>query len=124
MERNAQKYRQTQTGDAPDLGNFIHWHINQNGIKKKVLSEQLRVLPTTVNKYFKQESLQFTILWRISKALQHNFLMELGEKWLKIPYQTQKEIDLQNQLDQKTTEINLLKAQLQVFREIHGVKNS
>jgi hypothetical protein len=122
MERNAQKYRQAQTGDAPNLGNFIHWHINQKGIKKKLLSEQLRVLPTTVNQYFKQDSLQFTILWRISQAVQHNFLMELGEKWLKIPYQTQKETELENQLDQKNTEIELLKAQLQIFREIHGVK--
>lgn len=116
------KYLQRKDSDAPHLGNFIQWHIEQNHVKKTNVSEALQVLPSTVNQYFRQSSFQFTILWRISQAVQHNFLMELGEKWLKIPYQTQKETDLQNQLDQKNTEIELLKAQLQIFREIHGVK--
>ncbi len=122
MNSRVNKYQLRKETDAPHLGNFVQWHIEQNKIVKRGLAEALHVIPTTFNQYFRQHSLQFTILWRISQALQHNFLMELGEKWLKIPYQTQKEIDLQNQLDQKNTEIDLLKAQLQVFREIHGVK--
>ncbi|WP_133063381.1 transcriptional regulator [Flavobacterium aurantiibacter] len=122
MKSRVNKYQLRKETDAPHLGNFVQWHIEQNKILKRGVAEALQVIPSTFNQYFRQHSLQFTILWRISQALQHNFLMELGEKWLKIPYQTQKEIDLQNQLDQKNTEIDLLKAQLQVFREIHGVK--
>lgn len=116
------RFRKTRDNDPPNLGNFIGWHIQENKIKKKKVSEFLGVIPTTLNQYFKQPSFQFAILWRISHAVQHNFLMELGERWLKIPYQTAKERELLEQLAQKDKQIETLETQLEVYKQIHKIQ--
>ncbi|WP_293890109.1 transcriptional regulator [Flavobacterium sp.] len=116
------KFLKTRKDDPPKLGNFIQFYIEENKIKKKSVSDALDVLPTTLNQYFKQPSFQFAILWRISHAVKHNFLMELGEKWLKIPYETEKETALLEQLAQKNDEIKTLTTQLGVYKGIHKVE--
>lgn len=116
------KFLKTRKDDPPKLGNFIQYHIEHNGIKKKEVSDALDVLPTTLNQYFKQPSLHVSILWRISLAVKHNFFMELGEKWLKIPYETEAEKALKETLAQKEKQIENLETQLGVYRAIHRVE--
>ena len=114
------KYQTERSDDAPALGNFIHYYFKQNNVKKKEVSDYLNIAPNTLTQYFKQRSFQFTILWRISKVVQHNFLMELGER-LGIAYETQKEKELQAQLAQKEAEIQELTTQLGVYKQIHKI---
>ena len=116
------KYQATRSDDAPALGNFVHYYIKQHHIKKKEVAAFLDILPTTLNQYFKQPSFQFTILWRISKAVNHNFLMQLGER-LGIAYETAKEKELQEQLMQKEAKIKELTTQLEVYKKIHGIES-
>ena len=118
---NKKKFQQKRDNDPPALGNFIHWHFQENKIKKKNVSDFLQVVPLTLNRYFKQSSFQFAILWRISQAVQHNFLMELGER-LAIPYETQAEKELKNQLAEKEKQIETLQTQLEVFKKIHKIE--
>lgn len=73
-----------------------------------------------LNQYFKQPSFQFNILWRISLAVKHNFLMELGEQ-LGIAYETKAEKALKAQLLEKEEYIKELESQLKVYRGIHKV---
>jgi hypothetical protein len=125
FENNAmdlkKKFLVKRENDAPPLGNFINWHLHVNKIKKKNVSEFLGVLPTSLNGYFKQPSFQFVILWRISQAVQHNFLMELGER-LAIPYETKAEKELKNQLAESEKQIETLQTQLEVFKKIHKIE--
>jgi hypothetical protein len=114
------KFLKKRDNDPKHLGNYIKWHIEQNKIKKRTVSDFLGVLPTTLNQYFKQPSFQLSILWRVSLAVKHNFLMQIGEE-LNIPYETKAEKELKNQLLEKEKEVEKLKTQLGVFREIHGV---
>ncbi|REG92980.1 hypothetical protein C8P67_11479 [Flavobacterium aquicola] len=60
-------------------------------------------------------------LWRISQAVQHNFLMELGER-LSIPYETKAEKELKSQLADSTKQIEALELQLEVFKKIHKIE--
>ena len=115
------KFLEKRDNDPPPLGNFVNYHIYINKIKKKKVSEYLNVLPTTLHGYFQQSSFQFAILWRISQAVQHNFLMELGER-LAIPYETKAEKELKAQLAEKEKEIETLQMQLDVFRQIHKIE--
>lgn len=115
------KFQQKRDNDAPPLGNYINWHFQENKIKKKNVSDFLQVQPITLTQYFKQSSFQFAILWRISQAVQHNFLMELGER-LAIPYETKAEKELKTQLDEQQKEIALLQTQLEVFGRIHKIE--
>ena len=112
------KYLKKRDNDPKNLGNYIQWHIEQNKIKKRSVSEALGILPTTLNQYFKQPSFQFNILWRISLAVKHNFLMELGEQ-LDIPYETKAEKALKAQLQEKEEHIKGLEYQLMVYKGIH-----
>ena len=114
------KYLKKRDNDPKNLGNYIQWHIEQNKIKKRSVSEALGILPTTLNQYFKQPSFQFNILWRISLAVKHNFLMELGEQ-MDIPYETKAEKALKAQLQEKEEHIKELESQLKVYKQIHKV---
>ena len=114
------KFLKKRDNDPKNLGNYIQWHIEQNKIKKRSVSEALGILPTTLNQYFKQPSFQFNILWRISLALKHNFLMELGEQ-MDIPYETKAEKALKAQLQEKEEHIKELESQLKVYKQIHKV---
>ncbi len=116
----SKRYQKKRTDDPKHLGNFIQWHIEQNKIKKLSVAQYLDIAPTTLNRYFKHSSLQFSILWRISLAVKHNFLMQLGEQ-LNIPYETKAEKDLKAQLLEKEKEIETLKTQLTVYKGIHKV---
>ena len=120
MEIN-KKFQQIRENDAPPLGNFINWHFQQNKIKKKDIAAFLQIRPTTLTQYFKQPSLQFAILWRISRAVQHNFIMELGER-LAIPYETKAEKELKAQLAEKEKQIETLQTQLNLFKQIHKIE--
>ena len=75
------------------MGNFINYYLHTHKLKKKDLAAGLDVSYNTFSRYLSQTSIQFTILWRISKILNYNFLMDLGE-WLDIPYETKAEKEL------------------------------
>ena len=93
----ARKYLQKKTDDSTNIGNLIHWQIKVLHAKKKDIANALDILPTTLNQYFKQPSLQSTIIWRIAKVINYNFFMYLGEK-IDIPYETEKEKELKTQI--------------------------
>ncbi len=120
MIDNQKRYHKKRDDDPKDLGNYIKWHIEFNKIKKRSVSDYLDVLPTTLNQYFKQPSFQFSILWRISLAVKHNFLMQLGEE-LGIAYETKTEAALKEQLLEKEKEIETLKTQIGVYKQIHKI---
>lgn len=121
MSENTNKFGQKRSNDPPALGNYINWHFQEKKIAKKSVSDFLGVLPTTLNQYFKQSSFQFTILWRVSQAVQHNFLMELGER-LNIAYETKAEKALKTELAEKQKQVENLTTQLQVFKQIHKIE--
>ncbi len=120
MIDNGKRYQKKRKEDPKPLGNYIQWHIEQNKIKKSSVSRYLDITPNSLNQYFKQTSFQFIILWRISQAVKHNFLMELGEQ-LNIPYETKAEKALKVQLQEKEEYIKELETQLKVYKQIHKV---
>ena len=120
MIDNGKRYQKKRKEDPKPLGNYIQWHIEQNKIKKLSVSRYLDITPNSLNKYFKQTSFQFIILWRISQAVKHNFLMELGEQ-LGIAYETTTEKALTAQLLEKEEHIKLLENELRVYKQIHKV---
>ena len=120
MIDNGKRYQKKRKEDPKPLGNYIQWHIEQNKIKKLSVSRYLDITPNSLNQYFKQTSFQFIILWRISQAVKHNFLMELGEQ-LGIAYETKAEKVLKAQLQEKEEHIKLLENELRVYKQIHKV---
>lgn len=121
MEDIKKKFLQIDDTDPLHIGNLVHWEIKQQNLKKKDVAEQLGIIPTTLNQYFKQSSLQTKILWRLSRAVNFNFLMYLGQK-LDVDFETEKEKALQEQLKGKEAEILSLKTQISVYRQINKIE--
>ena len=120
MPERSKKFLQKEDKDPVHIGNLVHWEIKQKLLRKKDVADKLGIAPTTLNQYFKQPSLQTVILWRLSRAINFNFLMYLGQK-LDVDYLTEKEQTLQEQLKIKEEEIATLKTQLEVFKKIHKI---
>ncbi|UPT69584.1 MAG: BPS1 family protein [Flavobacterium sp. JAD_PAG50586_2] len=117
MTHLEKKYLKTRKDDPPKLGNFLQWHIEQSTVKKKDVAAYLDVIPQTLTQYFKQRGLQTIILWRISRVINYNLLMDLGQR-LKIPFETEAEKELRVQLAEKEELIKKMEIQLEVFREM------
>lgn len=117
MISNNKKYKNGKGENYPSIGNFIHYYIIHNKIKKADVCRQLGIIPTGLNDYFKKESLQFAILWKLSIALKHNFIAQLGE-YVPFAYETKREKALKEELDQKTEQIQKLEIQLETLREM------
>jgi hypothetical protein len=116
MISNSNKYRKNLGEQYPGIGNFIHYHIIQNKIKKADVSRSLGILPTGLNGYFKRDSLQFAILWKLSMVMKHNFIAQLGE-YLPYRYETRREKALLEQLAEKEAIIQKMEIQLEAIRE-------
>lgn len=114
---NEKKYLEHKEGDCPSVGNFVHWHILERQLKKKIISDALDIIPTTLNQYFKKDSLQFGIVWRLSKAMDFNLPMAIGEH-LDIRYETKVEKSLREELSAKEEHIKALELELEIYRKI------
>ncbi|MFV8346885.1 transcriptional regulator [Flavobacterium sp. ZB4P13] len=79
MINTSKKYKKDLGEHYPLIGNFIHYHVIQNKIKKADVARALGILPTGLNDYFKRDSLQFAILWKLSIVMKHNFVAQLSE---------------------------------------------
>jgi len=101
--------------DHPDLGRFVHFFILDTQHKKKDVAAHLQVTRSVLYHYFKQHTLQFGILWRISLAINYNLVMDLGQR-LKIPFETEVEKELRKQLAEKEEIIKRMEIQLEVFK--------
>ena len=118
MISNSNKYRKNLGEQYPAIGNFIHYHIIQNKIKKADVSQSLGILPTGLNGYFKRNSLQFAILWKLSMIMKHNFIAQLGE-YLPYRFETKLEKSLKEELAQKNALIQKMEIQLETLREMN-----
>ena len=118
MTANTNKYKKDLGENYPSIGNFIHYHIIQNKIKKSDLARAMQILPTGLNDYYKRDSLQFAILWKLSLVMKHNFLAQLGE-YLPHRFETKLEKSLKEELAQKNALIQKMEIQLETLREMN-----
>lgn len=117
MINTDKKYKKDLGEQYPLVGNFIHYHIYHNKIKKADVSRALGIIPTGLNDYFKRDSLQFAILWKLSLVLKHNFLAQLGE-YLPYRFESIQEKALKVQLAEKDAIIQKMEIQLATIREM------
>ncbi|MGM8363194.1 hypothetical protein ACSV4D_14875, partial [Flavobacterium sp. ARAG 55.4] len=73
--------------------------------------------PKGLRDYFKKDSLQFAVLWKLSLVLKHNFLAQLGE-YLPYRFETLQEKALKTELADKNDYIQKLEIQLETLKEM------
>lgn len=113
------KNKLVSTNAYPHNGEVLKKYFKEHNVNRAELARQLGVSPTTVMRYFDSQSLQLGILWKISLALKHNFVAELGEQ-LTVDYVTACEIDLKNQLAELKKQMEKMEIELSVYKNIVG----
>jgi len=121
MIDRTKRYLQKLPNDNLHIGNLIAWVIQEKHLKKVNIAQQLNINPATLNQYFKQSSIQVGILWRLSQIMEYNFLADLADR-LPIPFETKKEIILNNMLSEKEEELKSLKTELNLLKKIHKIE--
>ena len=106
-----------QAEQYPIIGNFIHYHITQQSQTKSEIAKAMGIAPKGLRAYFKRDTLQFAVLWKLSLVLKHNFLAQLGE-YLPYRFETIQEKALKKELQEKNDYIQKLEIQLETLREI------
>ncbi|MCE5332308.1 MAG: hypothetical protein LLF95_09225 [Bacteroidales bacterium] len=107
------------TNSYPHNGKLMHDYIAKYGVNRAELARKMNVSTTSVYQYAGSPSLQLSILWKASLALNHNFLAELGEK-LPVDYITNREAEQKQQIDELQKELEKLKFELSIYKNIVG----
>lgn len=116
MSANTHKYHVQGSVAYPHAGNIIEKHLSKYFSNISKFAHQFGVKPTTIRQYFISDSLQMGILWKLSLATNHNFLLEIGSK-LPIDYATPAVVKLQEELDVKQQELNSKQAEIEALQK-------
>jgi transcriptional regulator with XRE-family HTH domain len=120
MTDRTKKYLQKAPHDVLHIGNLIAWVIQEKKVKKANLARALNIIPSTLNQYLKQPSVQVGILWRLSQAMEYNLLADVADR-LEIPFETKAEAALKNTLSEKEAELHILRIELDLLKKIHKI---
>ena len=103
----------------PHNGKLLQNYIKKNGVNRAAMARKMNVSNTTVYQYAESSSLQLSVLWKASLALNHNFVAELGEL-LPVEYITNREAEQRQQIDELQKELEKLKFELSIYKNIVG----
>lgn len=101
----------------PHIGKMLAAYLGGFSRSQAQLARQLKMADSTLSRITTKDSIDFNRLWNISLILNHNFIAEVGEK-MPVPYTTAREKELHEQLAMQQKEIEKLKIELAVYREI------
>ena len=113
MKDRTKRFLQKTEKDCLHIGNLIAWIIQEKHLKKKDVGNYLNIVPTTLNQYFKQSSVQV----RLSQALEYNLLADVGQR-LNIPFETKAEKQLLEQLAVKEAEVQQLQMENAMLKSL------
>ena len=115
----SKKNNLVSTNVCPHNGELLKKYFRDHKLNRAEVARQIGATPTSVVHYFDSHSLQLGILWKISQALNHNFVAELGEQ-LMVDYSTAREIELENQLAELRKQYEKMEIELSVYKNIVG----
>lgn len=103
--------------NMPHNGKFLTDYVLKNDINRAALARKMNVSNTSVYQYAVSPSLQMSILWKASIALNHNFVAELGEL-LPVEHNSGKEIQLEEKIKALEAQLEKLNLELSVYKDV------
>jgi predicted transcriptional regulator len=101
----------------PHNGKMLEEFIRQSEISLTKVANGMDVTLATVSNYYKSRSLQMRILWNAGRVLKRNLIAEIGSLH-SIPFVTANEIELQKKLKAMEKELEIIKIELNVYKNI------
>ncbi|AWI25893.1 hypothetical protein [Flavobacterium pallidum] len=121
MINRTKKYKAQEADAYPPIGMILKEYMQERRISAAAMGKKLGVTSSSFRAYFDRESLQMGIIWKISLALKHNFMAELGEQ-LPVRFITENEKKLLQQIEQKDLLIEKLENEIAVYRKVIVLK--
>lgn len=114
---STKKYQRQGEYPMPNLGQLIFKVIKQKGLSIAEVARRLGVQPNVVSQYTTQATVQTAILWKLSIALEYNFLGHIMDK---LPEKTMNSFQssFQKIIQNQENEILDLKKQIDIYKEI------
>ena len=103
--------------NMPHNGKLLTDYLLKNDINRAGLARKMNVSNTSVYQYAGSPSLQMSILWKASIALNHNFVAELGEL-LPVKHKTGSEIQLEEEIKALEAQLEKLNLELSVYKDV------
>ena len=103
--------------NMPHNGKLLTDYLLKNDINRAGLARKMNVSNTSVYQYAGSPSLQMSILWKASIALNHNFVAELGEL-LPVKHKTGNGIQLEEEIKALEARIEKLNLELSVYKDV------
>ena len=112
----------------PHNGKFLQDYIKKNGVNRAEMARKMNVSNSTVYQYAESPTLQLSVLWKASLALNHNFVAELGDL-LPVAHDSKREAQLEKRIKELEIELEIktsiyekqiekLKIELSVYKNI------
>ena len=79
--KNARTYLKQGIHPYPHIGQFIRKKLDDLNISSTEAARRLGVTTSSMHSYYKQPSLQFGILWKLSIALNYDLLSDLMDSY-------------------------------------------
>lgn len=107
------KYQIQGKDPYPNMGEMLEKYMKERNISQASLARKINISPNGILSYFSQESLQAGALWKISTALDYNFLAEIAAQHpIGVP-PTPRELELEER-------VKILQIELEVYKRITG----
>lgn len=122
--RNTMKDSAGENVTFPHNGKLVENYVLKNGINRAELARKMNMATTSVYNYAGSASLQLGILWKISVAIKHNFIAELGEM-MPVEFVSNREKEIQQQLEDLQKEFEKQNMELSIYKKIvDGIKGT
>jgi transcriptional regulator with XRE-family HTH domain len=90
----------------PHNGKFLQDYIKKNGVNRAEMARKMNVSNSTVYQYAESPTLQLSVLWKASLALNHNFVAELGDL-LPVAHDSKREAQLEKRIKELEIELEI-----------------
>lgn len=117
MENTKEKNILENRSAMPHNGTLLRQYIDEKARSQSQVAEQMGITLSTLQSYYKRETMHTKALWNASLALEHNFLFDLGRR-LPVSFVSEREQELQRELDELKKENERLKIELGVYEKI------
>lgn len=108
---NRKKYQIQGKDPYPHMGELLKKYMKEHNISQASLARKINISPNGILNYFEQESLQAGAFWKISTALNHNFLAEIAAQHPMGVPPTARELELEEL-------VKVLQIEIEVYKRI------
>ena len=105
--------------ETPHIGNMLNEYAKQKRIYKSAWARQMGVTQQTVGNYTKSQNMQVDTLFKISQALNYNFIADVAAQLPQLPFANSTMPN--DELEALKKENEKLKMEVEILRGVVGL---